>query len=850
MKHLHLSFLLFFMLAFSSAFAQVTVKVTGKVVEAGSKQPLEFTNVIIQTLDNVTVTGGLTDAKGEFSLDVKPGTYNIKFDFISFKPQTISGKEIKTAINLGAIALAPDATVLNAVEIVAERSTVEIKLDKRVYTVGNDMMVRGGTVSDVLDNVPSLSVDAEGNVALRGNQSVTILIDGRPSTLAGSNVAEVLRLLPADSVDKVEVITNPSARYDAEGGGGIVNIILKKGKANGFNGSVIATTGDPANHGLSTNLNFRSTNFNLFSNLGYNYRNNPGNSFTNSRYLDENDNTTSYTNERRTNDRLRKGYNASLGLEWFIDSTFTWTNSISIRRNVGNNPSKAYYDNYDADKNFLSTRYRYTYEDDDESNVNYATSFLKKFNDKGHQLKVDASVSKSLEDEDANITDEILNTADTSNNTYQRTRNDQDETRALVQADYELPIGENGKFEAGYRGSFATTETDAATETLEGTEWVNDANYTNYLQYKEKVNALYTQYGNKVGNFSYMAGLRWEDSNIDVNLLNIDEYHNKRYNNFFPSAFLGYELSEGSNLTLSYSRRINRPRGRFLNPFSGLQSNINIFRGNPDLNPSKTHAIDLAYIKKWQKLTLSSSAYLNVTDDNFQFVRQQSGDYITQQVGGADIIDPVTGDVTVVDGQDIRTPVTLTTPINISQEYRFGFEFNINYNPFKWWRINSNFNFFRNETKGDYTFTGDDGNGNPVSYYQNFNNVAYTWTTRLNSKITLPYKIDWQINGDYRGAQKNAQGKSRGVASANTALSKDILKDKGTISVNVQDIFNSRKMKNETFISGQVESYSEMQWRQRQVTVSFTYRFNMTKADRQKEQQQRQDGGEGEYMGG
>lgn len=849
MKHLQLSIFLF-LLACSAAFAQGTVTVTGKVVEEGSKQPLEFTNVIIQTPDNVTVAGGLTDQKGEYSLEVKPGIYNIKFDFISFKPQTIANKEINTSISLGTITLAPDATILNAVEITAERSTVEIKLDKRVYTVGNDMMVRGGTVSDVLDNVPSLSVDAEGNVALRGNQSVTILIDGRPSTLAGSNVAETLRLLPADSVDKVEVITNPSARYDAEGGGGIVNIILKKGKANGFNGSVIATTGDPANHGISTNLNFRGDNFNIFSNLGYNYRNNPGNSFTNSRYLDENDNTTSYTDERRTNDRLRKGYNASLGLEWFIDSTFTWTNSINVRRNVGSNPSKTYYDNYDANRNFLSTRYRYSYEDDEESNAGYTTSFLKKFDNKGHELKVDASVSKSLDDEDANISDEILTAADASGNTYQRTKNDSDDTRTLLQADYTLPVGENGKFEAGYRGSFAKTETDAQTEDLDAGEWVNNPNYTNFLEYKEKVNALYTQYGNKVGKLSYMAGLRWEDSNIDVNLINENEYHNKRYNNFFPSAFLGYEINDNTNITLSYSRRINRPRGRFLNPFAGLQSNINIFRGNPDLNPSKTHAIDLAYIKKWKKLTLSSSAYLNITDDNFQFVRQQSGDYVTQQVGGADIVDPVTGEVTIVDGQDIRTPVTLTTPINISQEYRFGFEFNINYNPFKWWRLNSNFNFFRNETKGDYTFTGDDGNGNEVSYYQNFNNVAYTWTTRVNSKISLPWKIDWQLNGDYRGAQKNAQGKSRGVASANTALSKDILKDKGTLSLNVQDIFNSRKMKNETFISGQVQSYSEMQWRQRQVTLSFTYRFNMTKADRQKEQQQRQDDGGGEYMGG
>jgi len=834
MKNFQKTILFTFLLTAFVAFAQNppapanAVKVTGKLIEQESKQPLEFATVTIQTLDNTTVTGGLTGADGSYTLQVTPGTYNIKFDFISFKSNVIAAKQITGDTNLGTTAMAPDATVLDAVQITAERSTVEIKLDKRVYTVGNDMMVRGGTVSDVLDNVPSLSVDAEGNVALRGNQSVTILIDGRPSNLAGSNVAEVLRLLPADSVDKVEVITNPSARYDAEGGGGIVNIILKKGKANGFNGSVIANTGDPENHGLSTNLNYRSENFNIFSNMGYNYRNNPGNSFTNSEYLDQDTNeTTSFTNERRTNDRLRKGFNASFGLEWFLSKTLTWTNSVNFRRNTGSNPAKTYYDNYDAGYNFLNTRFRFNDEDSKESNLNYSTSFTKKFNTEGHELKIDASVSKNIDNEDANISDQIINTADTSNNTFERTFNDQDEKRGLIQADYVLPFGEGSRFEAGYRGSFSELETDARAETLIDGTYVNNPNYTNYLQYKEKVNALYAQYGSKVGKFSYFMGLRWEDSNIDVNLLTTGDYNKKRYNNFFPSGVFSYEFSQSSNISLSYSRRINRPRGRFLNPFSGLSSNINIFRGNPDINPSKTHAIDLGYLKKWSKVTLNTSAYMNITDDTFQFVRQQSG----QTSNGV--------------------PITLTTPINLAKEYRFGFEFNVNYNPFKWWRINNNFNFYRNETKGDYTFSYVDETGVTVNDFQNFNNTAYSWTARVNSKITLPYKIDWQLNGNYEGPQNNAQGRRRGQYGINTALSKDLLKDKATIALNVQDIFNSRKMRVETYIPNQVSSYSEMQWRVRQVTLSFTYRFNMNKSDRQKEQQQRnQEGGEGEYMGG
>jgi outer membrane receptor for ferrienterochelin and colicins len=834
MKNFQTSVFIFLLLSSFLSFAQGnpgnTVKITGKVIEQDTKLPLEFATVVIQNESNATVNGGMTDSNGEYSIDVAPGTYSVKIDFISFKTSVIPAQAITANTNLGVTSLITDAKVLGEIQITGERSTVDIKLDKRVYTIGNDMMVKGGTVSDVLDNVPSLSVDSEGNVALRGNQSVTILIDGRPSTLAGSNVAEVLRLLPADSVDKVEVITNPSARYDAEGGGGIVNIILKKGKSNGFNGSIIANTGDPDNHGITSNLNFRSDNFNLFSNLGYNYRQNPGNSFTNSRYLDANNNTTSFTNERRENERLRKGFNASFGMEYFITKTLTWTNSVNFRRNVGDNPTETYYDNYLANGSFSNSTLRFNKEDDEDNNVQYSTSVFKKFNDDGHELKIDASFSKNRDDENALISNTTLAGISNGDDTFERTFNDQDESRSLLQADYVLPIGKNSRFEAGYRGSFSTIETDARAEALDDEGiWMNNANYTNLLQYKEKVNAFYSQYGSKINKFSYLFGLRWEGSDIDVNLLNISQYNNKRYNNFFPSAFLTYEFSENSNVSLSYSRRINRPRGRFLNPFSGLASNINIFRGNPDLNPSLTDAIDLGYLKKWGQFTLSSSAYLNITDNSFQFVRQIQG--VTES----------------------GTPITLTTPINLSKEYRFGFEFNINYNPFKWWRINSNFNFYRNETQGDYTFTYTNNNGETINDFQDFNNTAYAWTTRVNSKITLPGKIDWQLNGNYEGPQNNAQGRRRGVASANTALSKDLFKDKATVALNVQDIFNSRKMKNETHIPGKIDSYSEMQWRVRQVTLSFTYRFNMTKTDRQKEQQrqrQQQDGGGEEYMGG
>jgi outer membrane receptor for ferrienterochelin and colicins len=833
MKNFRNKFFLFLLLLSSYfTFAQGggTVKVTGKVIEKDTKLPLEFANIAFFDTANTVVNGGLTDANGEFSFDVKPGTYTIRIEFISFKPVSFS-RDITSDTNLGITSLEVDVTQLEAVEIIAERTTVDIKLDKRVYTVGQDMMVKGGTISDVLDNVPSVSVDAEGNVALRGNEGVTVLIDGRPSSLSGGNIADILRQLPAESVDKVEVITNPSARYDAEGGGGIINIVLKKGKADGFNGSVTANTGIPENHGINGNLNFRSEKFNLFSNFGYQYRRNPGNSFTDTEYLDEAGNTEGFVNEHRENERFQRGFNASFGIELFLDESLSWTNSFNFRRSNGDNPTDTWYDNYLADGTFESTRYRYNFEDEKDNNVQFSTSLLKKFNEDGHELKIDASAAMNLDDENAIINDVVLGSVDPDDYSFERTFNKEKENRTLVQADYVLPISENSRFEAGYRGSFNERVTDARAESLEGGAWQNDENYTNELEYNEYVNALYTQYGSKVGKFSYLFGLRWEDTNIDVNLLNRGEYNNKKYNNFFPSAFLTYEFNESTNISLSYSRRINRPRGRFLNPFSGLESNINIFQGNPDLDPSLTDAIDLGFLKKWRQVTLSTSSYLNITDDSFQFVRRIED----REINGTIF------------------PVTISSPINLAKEYRFGFEFNVNYNPFKWWRLNTNFNFFRNETQGDYTFTYINNDDVVVNDFQNFDNTAYSWTARVNSKITLPGKIDWQLNANYNAPQERAQGRSRGVASANTALSKDILKDKATIALNVQDIFNSRKMKNETFIPGELRSYSEMQWRERQITLSFTYRFNMTKSDRQKEQQQQrnqqQDNGD-EMMGG
>ena len=788
------------------------LKVTGKVIEKNSKQPLEYATITLKNTTNPKmIAGGVTNNKGEFTIDVSSGTYDIIVEFISFKSTTIKEKNITENLSLGTIGLAEDAAQLNEVVVRAEKTTVEIKLDKKVYNVGSDLMVKGGTVSDVLDNIPSVSVDAEGTVSLRGNENVRILIDGRPSNAI--NITEALRLIPADAIEKVEVVTNPSARYDAEGGGGLLNIILKKGKNQGFNGTIIANTGYPDNHRLSGTLNYKTEKLNLFTTQGYSNRNNPGNAFTNSKYLNSDGSPKSYVYENRENDRFNNAYNGTAGIEWFIDKSTSWSNSINYRKSNGDNTDNVFQDYYDANFVYDYTRNRINKEKSDSENLEFASNFIKNFKKEGHKLSFDISISSNDDKNTAFITD--TNTSN-SNLGLDNTINNQDQKRNLFVVDYVLPLGKGQQFEAGYRGDFTNLTTDYRVET----GGVVNPNFTNTLEYKEKINAIYTQYGIKVNKLSMLFGLRFEDSNIDINQLVTSDFNTKKYNNFFASAFFTYELSDLSSTSISYSRRIQRPRGRMLNPFSNLSSNINIFVGNPDLDPSFTDAIDWGYIKRWEKITLNTSLYVNKTTDVFQFARRESGDFVN------------------------GVPLIISSPINIGEEYRTGFEFTLNYSPYKWWKLNSNFNFFAVQTRGDFTYT--DFNGNKV--VQNFDNDATSWSTRLTSKITLPAKIDWQTNMSYNGPQANAQGKRLGVFGMNLAFSKDVLKDKGTVAFNISDVFNSRKMISETYLPGIVSSYSEMQWRERQFTLSFTYRFNKPKNEREKPKRNMNEG-EMEFQG-
>jgi len=825
MKNFNRTALLFFLFFALSNFAQQgpptnnKIKVTGKIVDKASNQPLEYATI---TLKNTKIpkalTGGITNNKGEFDADVIPGIYDITIEFISFKPIEIKGKNITEKTSLGTIGLEEDASQLNEVVVRSEKTTVEIKLDKKVYSIGKDLLVKGGTVSDVLDNIPSVAVSTDGIISLRGNENVQFLVDGRPSNAI--NITEALRQIPADAIDKVEVITNPSARYDAEGGAGILNIILKKGKNRGLNGSFIGNIGNPETYGVNANINYKTEKLNFFTTTGYNYRNNPGYNLTNSQYLNADGSTKSYVNDDRESERLGKSVNSNIGMEWAIAPNTFWTNTFNYRTNKGDNSDDVVYDYYDANHNYSHSSNRNNTEIANSKNIEYATNFIKNFNDEGHKLSFDGSYSKNDDNSNSEIVDN--NATASPNPQIDETSTIQKQNKTQIQTDYVLPFGKGNQFEAGYKGEFTNLNNDYSVADVDSNgNPIPNPNLSNTLEYKEYINALYTQYGFKMNKFSYLFGLRWENSNIEVNQLVTSDYNGKKYNNFFPSAFVNYNLSDETSLSLSYSKRISRPRGRFMNPFVNYSSNINIFKGNPDLDPAMTDKFDFGFLKRWDKLTLSTSMYYENTSDVFTFVRLETGDFVN------------------------GTPVILSTPINLAKEQRLGFELTLNYSPYKWWKLNGSLNLYDVMTTGDYSYTNYLG----TEVLQNFDSKAFSWTSRINSRITLPYKIEWQANANYNGPQTTAQGKVLGTFAANTAFSKDLMKDKATLALNVNDIFNSRIRKNETHIPGVINSYGEMQMRTRQVILSFTYRFNKQKNDKEKQPKKTQDENGGDFPG-
>ncbi|WP_456439999.1 outer membrane beta-barrel family protein, partial [Psychroserpens sp.] len=521
------------------------------------------------------------------------------------------------------------------------------------------------------------------------------------------------------------------------------------------------------------------------------------------------DNPDTYIDESSEYDRVRKGFNTNLGVEWYVTNSTSITSSIFYRDSDNERNTTNFVNQFDSNRSLLSSSLRLDPELEDDKTIQYALNIDKQFKTSGHKLTFDFQYENSNEDENSLVN---INGID-----REKVATLEDQTRILLQTDYVLPIGENSQFEIGYRGNFNTQSTDYTVEILDDdtNQFIVNDDLTNLFNYKEYLTAVYTQYGSKIGKkFSYLLGLRLENTQITLDQPTTGEFKKKNYTGLFPTVNLNYELSKSENLTLAYSRRLRRPRSYFINPFPSRSSVTSVFQGNPDLDPSYSGQFDLGYLKRFGKFTFDTSLYYSHATDVFNFIQLD------------------TGETVIVNG--IEENVINRIPINLATRDRIGFEFTLVYRPSKKWNINANFNFFQSETEGVTPNGLDLGNKNS------------SWFLRLNNKYTLPGNIDWQTRLFYRGPRsEDSQNDRDALFSATLAFSKDLFKEKASIAFNVSDVFNSRK-RNQTTTAPTFTSESEFQWRERSFNLSFTYRFNQKK---KRERSGRGNGGDFDFEG-
>jgi len=782
-------------------------KVTGQVLDSQTGEPLEYVTAALISDSDSTITGGaVTGIDGKFEITGRPGRFTLRVEFLSYKARNISGIQLnreQMTRDVGTIRMEPNTEVLDEVIVEGERSSMTMTLDKRVFNVGKDLTNAGRSAADLLDNIPSVTVDVEGNVSLRGSNNVRILVDGKPSGLIGINTADGLRQLQSNMIESVEVVTNPSARYDAEGSAGIINIILKKERRDGINGSFNVIAGVPQNIGGSLNLNYRKKWTNLFASYGLEYDKSPGGGSSFQTFFPGD--TLYYT--IRDNDRERGGWSNNLrfGSDFFLNDKNTITVAAIYRISDEDNDYYLNYRDLDGDKNLLYITDRYDNELEIDKNSEYSVNYSRTFKKQGQKLSAEIQYRDNEETEESSINEVTYDVGEDEEQPelFQRSLNDEFDRGWLMQADYEQPFGKDGKLELGIRNSLRRIGNDYLVEELnnESGEWENLEGFSNNFIYDENIYASYAIFGNKANKFSYQLGLRMEITDIRTELEQTREINDKNYTDLFPSVHLTYTLKEEKFLQGSYSRRIQRPWFRSLNPFSSFSDARNIRTGNSDLNPEYSDSYELGVLQNWEKSSFYYALYYRYSTGVVNFI------------------------TTVDDGITYTRPENVGTSNDVGLEVTYSTEFN------SWLRVNGTANFYHSVMEA---FANGEDLGTETT----------TFFTRVMSQMKIGKEWDLQTTLSYRAPQNVPQGRRQSYFVVDLGLSRDVLKGNGTLTLSVRDLFNTRKYRYET-ITPTYTSEAEFQWRSRSAIVSFTYRLNQNKERRRGER-----GGDGDFDGG
>jgi iron complex outermembrane receptor protein len=777
-----------------------TGKVYGIIIDSADNKTIEFATItLLRASDSSVVSGGITDGKGQYRIeDVPYGQYRLNVSFIGYKafmtpPFYINSQN--SEVDKGRIKISSGARKLEEVVVTAEKADYQNTLDKRVYNVSKNIVNTGGTASDLLQNIPSVTVDINGTVSFRGNANVTVLIDGKPSGLTGGDRQALLDQLPGSTIESIEVITNPSAKYDAEGMAGIINIITKKDKLKGINGNVSVSGGTHDSYYLSCGLNYRTSSYNIYANYTYRHEERL---FTNHGYQNNFLSDTSYQYST-TGYSVHTSYvnNGKVGTDFYLSnySTLGIYGTINTRNQYEPNintfdyttleglpiPNGYYWQNiYTSDINS-------TY----QGNFDYKHTFpntKKEFNASGN-------FSTSMRHENTAYQDSFYDT-ELGNNNYEYNYTTARYITSVAQVDFIDPINNKTKIETGLKANYRVNDNNQVVDIYDSLndrfynplDYENDDTLTNHYLYNEQIYAAYFMYSSSFKFLDYHVGLRAEQTMTTVSQETTDSIYHNNYLQLFPSASIKYSLGYNEDLQLSYSRRINRPNVYALNPFKDFTDTMNVKQGNPYLKPELINSFELAYTKTIKNISVSATIYYKHSDDLIAFYR---------------IFNSETGK-------------SLLTWENYSSSENYGAEGTFRYDFGKIGNLLYSFNVYDNKI-------------NASNLQTDLQSSSVNFNTHLTGNFKLAKYTGFQITGYYAAPNIGPQSTTKGFSTVDAGIKQDFMKGKMSLAYNCGDIFNIREFNivSQDIVNNQlVYYYAGVRKRESRIMMfTLSYRF-------------------------
>ena len=796
MKNLYIVALLFIGIS-SISFGQKDGILTGRIVDKFSDKPMEYVSFrLFSVKDSSVVAGIFTDPDGRFNLEqLAYGNFYGKLTFSGYETITINDIKISASIksvNLGTYKMVIDKTIdFDEVKVVGQLDVLKAGIDKKIYNVGEDLSVKGGTANDVLNNIPSVEVDQDGRIMLRGDGTVTVLIDGRPSSLSGGNGKSLLDALPAGSIERIEVVTNPSAKYDPDGTSGIINIVLKKNKLKGFNGMLTANVGSGNLNGGnvadgSFSLSYRNGKFNAYGSYSGRYMTGYRNNYSS---LEQtfSDNSSLKIVQNRLGTDLNAGHTFRVGSDFYLKPRhvigFSATGSIGQRDRTGDQWNTS----YDGDGNAISFWNRESYDPTNQQNFDLNVNYKFDLKDDKGSFTIDANQSLGKEEIEGYYEQTDYNLDSTLIGSYlldQQLFNTEKNNVTTLQSDftYLLPK-KKARIETGLKAIVRQQGVDTYSESLNQSSGIYEEDtLANFIyQYDEQIYSAYGIFGQELGKFKYQAGVRLEQSYQIPNLISDSIRIVNDFFNFFPSAHIRYAFTPKSEVSLSYSRRINRAGSRNLNPFTNYSDPYNLQRGNPNLQPEYIDSYDLGYTNERKKVTLTTSIFYRYTTGVITRIKEFYADN-----------------------------TSAVTYANIDKSYSFGTEMIFIVKPTTWWR---------NSISGNANYIQYDDNTN------SFNRSGINWNLKYSGTFDFWKKTaSIQINGTYNAPRITVQGTARRRGALDISGEKKFKDGMFSVGFRVSDIFNRQGFEmqvNQPTIRQDVE----FKWLTRKYFVTFTYKF-------------------------